>query len=252
MEHLPALAHGPLSELFENIWFVQGTVKMPMLLPMRISRSMTVIRNPENHELIIVNSMRLDDKGLATLDQLGPVAHVIRIAGFHGRDDGFYRDRYGARVHALMGHIYTRKLNQNPDPDTAYMQADRWLDEASRLPIPQARLKVFRTSNPPEGVILLERDGGILIVGDALQNTPAPDEYVNWPARLMMKKMGFFKPYSVGPGWLQFAKPDAEDVRSLLNLDFAHVLPAHGAAVIGGAKEKYRPALEGELKGCHA
>jgi len=68
----------------------------------------------------------------------------------------------------------------------------------------------------------------------------------------MMKKMGFFKPCSVGPGWLQFAKPTVAEVRSVLDLDFAHVLPAHGEAVVGGAKEKFRPALEGELKGCHA
>jgi hypothetical protein len=68
----------------------------------------------------------------------------------------------------------------------------------------------------------------------------------------MMKRFGFFKPYNVGPGWLRFASPSADDVRSILQLDFEHVLPGHGDAVIGGAKEKYRPAIEGELKGCDA
>ena len=133
----------------------------------------------------------------------------------------------------------------------AYMEPDSWLDEKSSLPVPNARLKLFKTANPAEGMLLLNRDGGVLIAGDALQNTPQPDEYVNLPARFMMKKMGFFKPCNVGPGWLQFAKPQASEVRSILDLDFEHVLPAHGQAVIGGAKEKFRPSLEGELKGCH-
>ena len=236
MKHLPALAHGELDELFDNIWFVQGTVKMPMLMPMKISRSMTVLRNPGNSELTIVNSMRLNEQGLAKLEKLGKVAHVIRIAGFHGRDDGFYRDKYGATVYALKGQIYTRKLDGGQSVQVPYMQPDQWLDDAGALPIPDARLKLFRTSNPPEGMLMLHRNGGILITGDALQNTPEPDAYVNFPARLMMRKMGFFKPCNVGPGWLQFAKPDTAEVRSILNLDFEHVLPAHGAPVIGNAK----------------
>lgn len=252
MNHFPALAHGELDELFENIWFVQGAVKMPMLMPMKISRSMTVLRNPGNNELTIVNSMRLSEQGLAKLEKLGKVAHVIRLAGFHGRDDGFYRDRYGATVYALKGQTYTRKLDINQPADAAYMQPDRWLEDTSNLPVPDARLKLFKTSNPPEGMLILHRHGGILIAGDSLQNTPEPDVYVNFPARLMLKKMGFFKPCNVGPGWLHFAKPDVAEVRSILNLDFEHVLPAHGAPVIGGAKEKYRSAIEGELKGCHA
>jgi len=252
MTHYPALAHGELGELFRDIWFVRGAVKVPMLMPMKFSRSMTILRNPGNSELTVVNSMRLHEQGLAKLEKLGKVAHVIRIAGFHGRDDGFYRERYGARVHALRGQIYSRKLGSKISPDDAYMEPDDWLDEGSPLPVPDARLKLFKTANPPEGMLLLDRDGGILITGDSLQNTAQPDEYVNLPARLMMKKMGFFKPCSVGPGWLQFAKPTVAEVRSVLDLDFAHVLPAHGEAVVGGAKEKFRPALEGELKGCHA
>jgi hypothetical protein len=117
------------------------------------------------------------------------------------------------------------------------MEPDEWLHEQSALPVANAKLKVFSTSNPPEAVCLIERDGGVLITGDSLQHTPTPDEFFNWPAKLMMKRFGFFKPYNVGPGWLQFAHPTASDV--------------HGAAVIGDAKEKYRPAIEGELKGCH-
>jgi len=251
IKHLPALAHGTIKRLFDNIWFVQGAVKMPMLMPMKISRSMVILRDTETNELTIVNSMRLTETGLTELEKLGKVTNVIRIAGFHGRDDGFYRDRYGAKIFAIEGQVYTRELSEKADTKE-YMQPDVWLNKDSALPVKSATLKIFETSTPPEAILLLQQEGGIAIAGDSLQNTPEPDEYVNFPAKLMMRKMGFFKAYNIGPGWLQFAKPETSEVRSILDLDFEHVLPGHGDAVIGQAKEKYRPILEGELAGCHS
>jgi len=72
------------------------------------------------------------------------------------------------------------------------------------------------------------------------------------PMKIMMKKFGFWKAHNVGPGWLQFAKPNRGNVRSIMNLNFEHVLPDHGAVVIGNVKEKFRPVVEGELACCHA
>jgi len=245
--YLPASPHGKFKELFDGIWFIRGGIKMPMRMPMRIGRSMTVVRGDEG--LALFNSMRLSEEGLKELEALGDVKHVIRLAGFHGRDDGFYRDRYGAKVYAVEGQSYTRGVDPKKAGLEPYMEPDEWLTEESTLPIADARLKVFTTSKPPEALCLVERHGGILIAGDSLQHTPKPDEYTSFLAKLIMKRMGFMKPYNVGPGWLQFAHPTVADVRSVLDLDFDHVLPTHGDAVIGGAKEKYRPAIEGELKG---
>lgn len=246
--HLPPSRHGRLEELFEGIWFVRGGIKMPMRIPMRIGRSMTVVRGDDG--LTIFNSMRLSEKGLKELEALGDVKHVVRLAGFHGRDDGFYRERYGAKVYAAEGQRYVRGMDPKKDGPEPFMEPDEWLNEQSALPIVDAKLKVFSTSKPPEALCLIERHGGILIAGDSLQHTPKPDEFYSFLAKLMMKRMGFMKPHNVGPGWLQFAHPTVADVRSILDLDFEHVLPAHGDAVIGDAKEKYRPAIEGELKGC--
>lgn len=248
--HPPASPHGPLQSPFDGVWFVRGGVKMPMLLPLRIGRSMTVVRCDDG--LTIINSMRLSDEGLRELDALGEVKHVIRIGGFHGRDDGFYRERYGAKVYAVEGQTYVRGMDPKKGKGGVYMEPDEWLDERSVLPIADAKLKLFPSSNPPEAICRLQREGGILVAGDSLQHTPEPDEHFNLLARIMMKRMGFFVPYNVGPGWLQFARPTRADVRSILELDFEHVLPGHGAPVIGSAKEKYRPVIEGELKGCHA
>lgn len=248
-KHLPASPHGALQELFDGIWMVRGGIKMPMLMPMKISRSMTVVRG-SNEELTLFNSMRLSENGLKELDALGKVTNIVRLAGFHGRDDGFYRDRYGARVFAIEGQRYVRGLGTDKEKTEPYMQPDEWLSEGSTLPIDDTELKIFKSSSPPEAMCLLRREGGILITGDSLQHTPKPDEYFNFPAKIMMKKFGFLKPYNVGPGWIQFATPEATEVRSILDLEFDHVLPGHGQAVIGDAKARYRPAVQ-EAKGCH-
>ncbi|MGB5809679.1 MAG: hypothetical protein WBG86_04060 [Polyangiales bacterium] len=245
--HLAASPHGRFREIFEGIWFVRGGIKMPMFMPMKIGRAMTVVRTADG--LAIFNSMRLTADGLTELESLGNVKHVIRLAGFHGRDDAFYRERYGAKVYAVEGQAYVRGMD--PSKGEPYMKPDVWLTADSSLPVASASLMVFGSSNPPEAVCLIEREGGILIAGDSLQHTPAPDEFYNLPAKFMMKRFGFLKPHNVGPGWLQFASPSAAEVRSVLDLDFEHVLPGHGDVVIGGAKQKYRPAIEGELKGCH-
>jgi hypothetical protein len=249
----PVLPHGELIEVLKNIWFVTGQVKMPMLFPpMSISRSMTVIKDPANDELTIVNSMRLDDAGLKKLDKIGKVTNVLRIGGFHGRDDAFYRDRYKAKIFALKGQVYTREMMKPvTDPALGYLQPDVWLNESDLPPVPNATLKWFPGCTKPEAILVIQQDGGILVTGDSLQHTPGPDKYHNWVSRILGGKLGFFKPYNIGPGWVQFAHPKLSGIRSIMELDFEHVLPGHGEAVIGGAKAKYAPAITGKIKGCH-
>jgi hypothetical protein len=237
----PAQKHGELSEVFPGIFFVQGTVKMPGP-PARFSRNMTVIRH--EGELTLVNSIRLDEAGLAKLDALGKVKHVVRLAGFHGLDDPFYKDRYGATMHAVRGQVYAAGFdNAKGASAETYFQADVLHDDGSALPFPGARLFVF-DGKVPEGLLHLDRDGGILIAGDALQNWDRVDEYFNFLASLMMRMMGFIKPHNVGPGWLKEAAPSADRLAAVLDLEFAHVLPAHGAVVRGDAREKFRPVIE--------
>jgi hypothetical protein len=234
----PALPHGELVEVFPGVWTVMGTIGLPGPLPVRFSRNMVVIK--EGERLILVNSVRLTEEGLARLDTLGKVSDVLRVAGFHGADDAFYKDRYGAKVWALKGQRYTSGFNQKAEP---YFEPDVWVEASTQLPLRDARLYLFST-RPPEGILLLEREGGILVTGDALQNWDKADAYFSFVGKVMMKLMGFIKPHNVGPGWLKQARPKAAELSGLLELDFEHVLPAHGSNVIGGAKAAFRPAIE--------
>lgn len=235
----PALPHGPLEQVLPGLYFVTGTMAMAGPMPVSFSRNMTVI--VEDDRLILVNTVRLDEAGLAALDALGRVTDVIRIAGFHGRDDGFYRQHYGARVWAMKGHRYTSGLNAKATK--TYLEPDVYIGDDTRLPIADATLYRIE-SDPPEGLLLLARDKGVAIAGDALQNWDAPDQYFSFFGKTMMRFMGFIKPCNVGPGWYKNARPPLEQVRGLLALEFDSLLPAHGKAVIGGAKARFRPAID--------
>src|SRR4051794_27486614 len=100
----PALPHGALREAFRDVFFVTGTVKMPA--PIRFSRNMTVVG--EGPRLVLINSIRLSDAGLAELEKLGTVTDVVRIAGYHGADDPFYKQRYGAKISVVSGQSYRK------------------------------------------------------------------------------------------------------------------------------------------------
>jgi len=236
--HPPAHPHGALTEVFPDTFFVTGTLRMGGVLPVSFSRNMVVLR--EGGRLVIVNSVRLGEAGLAELEKLGRVTDVIRIAAFHGADDAFYKERFGARVWSVKGQKYVPGFDLSAD---AYFRPDVEIEPSTVLPLGGARLVVVPAA-PPEGLLLVERSGGLLVSGDALQNWAAPDAYFNLPGKLMMRAFGFLRPHNVGPAWLRRTKPEAAHLRALLEAPFEHVLPAHGAPVLGDAREKYRPSIE--------
>lgn len=237
--HPPALPHGELQEVLPGIFFVTGTVSLGGPLPIRFSRNMTVIR--EGERLVLVNSVRLNDQGLARLEALGKVTDVIRLASMHGMDDPFYAERYGAKVWAVQGQRYTDGFNANAP--TAYFEPHREIGPNTRLPLERASIHIIHSS-PAEGLLGLERHGGVLISGDCLQNWATTDVYFNGIGRLMMKLGGFIKPHNIGPGWLKQRNPPREDLRAILGLKFSNVLPSHGTPVLGEASTRFRPAIE--------
>ena len=91
---------------------------------------------------------------------------------------------------------------------------------------------------------MLERHGGVVISGDCLQHWATADDQFNFLGRTLMWAMGFLKPHNIGPGWYRQCKPPKEHLRGILDLGFVHVLPSHGAPVIGEARERFRPAIE--------
>ena len=124
-----------------------------------------------------------------------------------------------------------------------YFAPHEEMDTGPVLPVEGARLHVFGGGRP-EALLIVDRAGGIAIAGDSLQHSAVPDEFFNWPGRMMMRPLGFLKPHNIGPGWLKRSKPPREHFAPCSRLPFENVLPSHGAPTIGGAREAYRPAIE--------
>jgi hypothetical protein len=110
----PALSHGTLKEVFSNVFFINGAMETVLQeMDWKFSRNMTVVRDGER--LIIINSVRLNDHGLAELDRLGQVTDVVRLGSLHGRDDPFYVARYRAEYWTMPG-CSTRPVCKLPVP----------------------------------------------------------------------------------------------------------------------------------------
>lgn len=223
----PALAHGTLEEVFPDVFFVSGAMETVLQeMDWKFSRNMTVVR--EGERLILINSVRLTDEGLAELDRLGRVTDLVRLGSLHGRDDQFYVDRYGAEFWAMPGMEHETELKPT-----------RTLTPDDPLPISDASVFEFRTTKMPEGILRLDRSGGILIACDALQNWLTPDEYFSDSSRKLMQDAGFFTPANLGPVWVQAVTPEADDFSRLKELSFKHALCGHGEPLCDTAQDDY-------------
>ncbi|MGM0552833.1 MAG: hypothetical protein ACQETK_03340 [Pseudomonadota bacterium] len=233
MDRFPAaLPHGPVREVFPDVFFVTGGMEAEIGgLEWHFSRNMTVVR--EDGRLTLINSVRLSDAGLVELEGLGEVAGVVRIGSLHSRDDAFYLDRYGVPLWQMPGMTH---------PDG--LATDRTLGEGGAMPLRDASVFEFRTTRIPEGILHLDREGGILVACDSLQNWLQPDEHFSEASRERMEAMGFFTPANLGPVWMQAAEPGVEDFARLKALPFRHVLCGHGEPLRDTAREDYAATFQ--------
>ena len=221
------MPHGELQSLAEDAWWLQGTVRMgPGVV---INRNMVVLRH--EGELSLVSAIRLDEAGLTALEALGRVAHVVKI-GTHGMDDGFYLERYGAEMWALDGAAKKRRTKTlGVDP----------------FPAPWVSVFAFELPTYPEGALLLDRGGGVLVTCDSLQSWP-DFERCSAMARALTVGFGFSRhTVVIGPPWKRMVTPKGgtlePDYRRLLELDFDTLISGHGKP-LQGAKPHVRDCVD--------
>ncbi len=223
-----ALPHGAIEEPFPDIFFVTGQMLASFEefpdVEWSFNRNMIVVR--DGAELTLVNSVRLSPQGLAELEALGTVSNLVRIGALHDRDDPFFVDRYGPTFWTMPGI----------EPEG--VDVDRRLTQ-DELPLAGCTLFSFETTKLPEGVLVLDRAGGVAIACDALQNWSQPDEYFTPETTALMTELGFFQTANFGPLFMLRAAPDAEDYRRLLELPFRHALCGHGEPLRDRANEAY-------------
>jgi hypothetical protein len=228
MERMPpVLEHGKLEEVFPDVFFVTGSMKTVLMGgDWHFSRNMTVVRDGD--VLTLINTVRLDEAGLQELEALGRIENIVKIGSLHGRDDAFYKERYGATLWALPGMTHEHDLI-----------TDKHLIPGGDAPFAGCTVFEFRTAKMPESILHIDRADGILVACDSLQNWVEPNEFFSDESRKMMTEMGFFRSANLGPLWMQLNEPQGDDFVRLRELPFRHALCAHGAPLRDVAKEAF-------------
>lgn len=230
-----ALPHDLPREIADNVFVVQGCVKPNAAV--RFTRNMVVIRDGQC--LTLINPVRMDESGLAALDRLGKVEHLIRLGPMHGMDDPFYMDRYKTCFWSFGDH----KTFTEPAVSDE-------LSASSVLPFADASLFVFSHMKETEGAILLNKGPGLLVTCDAIQSyaTAPYTPHTNAFTRLMMPIIGFPRKTLIGPVWVKLLVEDVEGIKlefqRLMTLDFDQLIAAHGTFLKAGAKEEVQRAYD--------
>ncbi len=226
-----AWPHGSINEVFKNIYVVRGTnITDYDGMKIQHSRNMTIVK--DNDDLTLVNTVRLDENGLKQLDEIGIVKHVIRIGAFHGRDDDFYLDKYGADFWALADtqKSENRKINHVISDDT-------------HLPIRNSQFLISPNTSPAEGVIYLKQDDGILISCDSIKNWIKVDKFFSEETGKMYLEAGEIQKARISAIWLQATGASKADFEQLSTLVFCHLISAHGEVLRNSAYEDIQEAI---------
>lgn len=213
-----ALPHDEILEIQPDLFLVRGTYRfMPGF---SIPRNMVIAR--QGDELTLINGVRLSAEGEAALARLGTVKHLVRLGSFHGADDPYLKQRYGARTWAPRGLGYDQDLDGANSP----------LGEAFR----------FEGAKEPEGALLL---GDTLITCDSFQNWTANTmEKCSWIGRIFMKQAGF-RPALIGPFWLKRMGNGVEtDFRRIAERPFKHAISGHGEPLLDTARAEFTAEID--------
>lgn len=232
MTHAPVYPHDPIEEILPDVFLVRGSVRFNAL--MRITRNMAILRHADG--LTLVNPIRLNEVEEQNLRSLGQVKRIFRLGPFHGLDDAYYVDQFGAELWT-PGESKTY-----PEP-----KADEILKPGAELPLPDTEVIAFAGARQPEVAVLCHRDGGLLLTCDAIQHY-GDYRHNTWLARLIMPFIGFPRTTVVGPIWLKVMTPKGGSLkgafRSLLQNEFEMLLSAHGSFLGRGAHEAVQRAVD--------
>ncbi|MCW8418682.1 hypothetical protein OQJ18_04355 [Fluoribacter dumoffii] len=227
-KYSPVWPHGDIINAFENIYVVRGTNKTCFEdKKIQHSRNMTIIAS--NNNLTLINTVRLNEKGLQSLNNLGTVKHIISIGAFHGRDDEFYLDKYKAQYWSVQSGEISHPAH--------------YLHDKDKLPIPNGCFFKFKNSSPAEGYIYIERQDGIIITCDSIKNWVEIDSFFNEETAIRAISQGEISKARISPIWLNATGVTQGDFDCLLKLKFKHLISAHGDVLRDTAYEDVKKSV---------
>lgn len=222
--HPPAYPHDQPLEIFPNVYFIQGSIKMGP--GMTMNRNMVVLKQED--ELTLINPVRLNEQGLAELSKLGNIKRIMRLGDFHGLDDAFYLDTYHCEFWAQAGQA------TYPDISPSHI-----IDQTTESPIANSEFFIFQSARYPEAALLLH-EHKLLITTDSVQYHKNW-AYFSWFTKFAFKLIGFKIGLNIGPPWLKRFTPKGgsleADFGDLLQLDFNAVVGAHGQPLFDQANK---------------
>ena len=225
--------HGDIKEVFNNIFMVTGTNSIHHDgVDIQVSRNMIIVR--EGNDLSLINTVRLNNEGLASLNKLGQVTKVVRIGAFHGYDDAFYIDHYQAKLWAVKNMVHQ-----------SGKKTDIELTVNGPMPFSNCSLFNFATTAHPEAILILNiPEGTLLITCDSIQNWTHPDKFFSESSAKMFQEQGLIKVANIPDTWLGACKPDLSELKKLKAIQCDHLLSAHGEPLKNNAHEKIGETLE--------
>lgn len=230
-----SLPHGAITTVGDDVFVVYGmNVVDHHGLRIQSSRTMTIIR--EDGDLTLVNSIRLDDKSLRALEKLGRIKNIIRLGAFHGRDDAFYQHVYGAQLWAYAEMSFSH--GEHLDHDLA----------SDSLPLRRAKIIDLPSTKHKEALLLLERDGGILISCDSIKNWQEKDQYFSDEIYKMMNEGHLIGPAKIDSTWLRAMQPAKTDLLALKDISFTILITAHGKPLTHNARETLSSSIAEAIK----
>lgn len=238
IQNSSALSHEDIKKIFDNIYYVIGTsITHHEGHVIQHSSNMTIVRNGD--ELTLINTVRLDKKGLQQLEALGTVKNIIRLGAFHGQDDAFYQHRYTAKLWAPKGM-------KDECGQGALTKMDVVMVPGGPLPLTRCSLFLFETSSFPEAILHIAQEGGILVVCDCVKNWLAADRFFNPETAKSHQKEGMIGPANIA-FWCNACGVKGSDFRKLLSLSFRHILSAHGEPILNNAHELLASSVKGQF-----
>jgi glyoxylase-like metal-dependent hydrolase (beta-lactamase superfamily II) len=165
---------------------------------------------------LLIDPPPLSAEGLTAVSQGRPIDAIILTNRDHVREAVTYRGLFHTKILAPELDAPLMEI----DPDGTFSHGDQLPGGLSVIHLPDGK-------SPGESALLLKRDGGVLILGDALIGTP--------------------------PGSLSFLPPDKfadmarakAGVRRLLGYAFDTVLVGDGASILTDGKEAVQRAVMG-------
>lgn len=157
------------------------------------------------------------------------------LIGFHGMDDAFYVQNYGAKLWGHAGAEHAHGLT-----------ADHLLTADGPLPVPGTKLFMFEDTVKAEAALLVEK-AGLLITCDSVQHWEKSG-LMSPMAKVVTKLMGFQHPAQIGPPWSKKMTKEGGTLRPdfdrLVALPFTAIIGGHGGLLRTGGPARLQDSID--------